>query len=91
MPEPQFTPVLLCATTGFEIGEGFGSQWADVGFAGRVIQVRRSWAGGQIGGSKSSASEAAVSRGPVLASYPMAWSAEPPMRRERAGYLQASA
>ena len=82
LPEPESTLTLLAATTGLRISECLGLRWGDVDFGSQVIQVRRTWTGGQVGLPKSRASQAAVPLHPVLAGHMSAWQRATPYSGE---------
>jgi len=70
---------LLLARTGMRVGEALGLQWGDIDFAGRFIEVKRSWTKGRITtpkGGKKRAVDMSLQLTEVLKFYTQALTSE---------------
>ena len=72
---PEQALAFLSAATGLRISESLGLKWSDIDFAGKLINVRRTWLQGKVGKPKTKAAAAPVPLGPALAKAMSEWRA----------------
>jgi integrase len=72
------TLTFLIHATALRASEALGLQWRDIDFQAGQINVRRKWAGGEVGEPKTKASKAAVALTKRLAAVLLAWKHESP-------------